>query len=960
MPKIKCKYLAITPVILILTFFCLTCATGSAVYNGLDSNEKIPVTENLRQGILANGMRYYIYENGKPENRAYLTLAVNAGAVLENEDELGLAHFVEHMAFNGTARFSESEVVDYLRSLGMRFGAEINAFTSADETVYSIEVPVETDESGTRRIPEKALDIIADWSSAITFAPEDVDDERSVIMEEYRLRRFGAAGRRQKILLTGLLEGSRYAERDVIGLPEVIEYAPAERLKSFYKKWYKPENMAVIFAGDFDGQALEESLAASFDMPASDASFVRPEYFLPQPEKNNVKVEVFADTEIPYTQAVLFYKQRYVESKNTVAEYRNGLIENLISNMLDERFEDVRLDPQSPYVAVGAYYFSLVRSSRFYTLSFASKPGMIARALDDLLAVKESVRRYGFSDAEIERAKEAVLSGIEQLAAEKEKSESYYFISKMTNHYLNNAPVPDIVWELEATEKLLPSISKKDIHNAVKGYFSHNDVFVFISAAEAETQYIPPEDVIAQKIKTSAGIKVKRPDKTAFNSELLDGMPKRGSVLEETVHEDAGVIEWKLDNGACILLKNTANQNDNIELYAVSRGGTAAAPLEDAVSAKFAAELLSLSGAGRWTRSDIYKKLSGKQVSFSFNANNFTRSVQGSSNAAGLKTFFELLYLYFTAFKIDSDAVSVLLDEYRTVLAMRSLNPEGAFSDEVQKITSGGNPRFMPLTVDDLSKFDAYKAHAFLEKCFNPADYTFVFTGNIDLKTMSDMAETYIASIPKKESFNQWVAPVPPLQRPGKTEAVVRQGKEDKSYVYSGRFIAKTFDEKTAMACSLLSEYLDIILMESIREKLGGTYSISASSSLLPIPPDGELVFETTFACDPKRVEELNGAVEAELANIASGNIDADTFGKAQKALVKDWEQSVQSNGFLSRTFANYSAVFDIPLGRLYSRPAGYESLRPADIQNLMKQILDNGPATVILYPAEINENMTQ
>jgi zinc protease len=314
---------------------------------------------------------------------------------------------------------------------------------------------------------------------------------------------------------------------------------------------------------------------------------------------------------------------------------------------------------------------------------------------------------------------------------------------------------------------------------------------------------------------------------------------------------------------------------------------------------------------------------------------------------------FELLYLNFTDPRIYPEIVPVIIDEYRTVLAQRSQNPEAVFFDEIKKITYNNNPRFMPLTVDDILKIDAEAALAFIKKCLNPADYTFVITGNIDREIMSSLVETYIASIPASASFNQWSSPSPPVVRPGKIDTVLRSGKEEKGYVYSGRFIAMPFDESTAMICNVLSEYLDIILVESIREKLGGAYMIGASVSLSPVPPDGELCFEIYFVCDPKRAVELNTAVEAELAKVASGSINADTFGKAQKALVKNWEQSMQSNSYLSRTLANYAVIFNIPTEHLFKRPATYEALRQIDMQNLMKQILQRGPVTIMMYPAE-------
>jgi zinc protease len=943
-------YLSMLLVVVAASFFCLTCVTGSAVYGGLNPKETVPVMQNLRQGILANGLRYYIYENRKPENRASLTLAVNAGAVLEEDDENGLAHFVEHMAFNGTKRFSESEVVDYLRSLGMRFGADANAFTNADATVYGIDVPIETSADGTRTVPDKALDILDDWTYAVSFEPEAVEDERRVIMEEYRVRRFGAAGRQQKILLEGLLAGSRYAERDVIGLPEIIENAPAERIKGFYKKWYRPENMALIFVGDFDGAALEENLSKHFTAPAENEQFERPLYFLPPPQKNNIQVEISADPEIPYTQIALFYKQKYEQNKDTIAEYRKSLIDTLINRMLTERFNDRTLDSHSPFNYASADLLSIVRPSLFYSFNIVVKPGMAEAALDEILAAKESLRRYGFSDPEIERAKRSLLSDTANFAVEKEKNESFIIVHKLTSRYFENAPIPDIDWELTAAEKLLPSITPKDIHKAVKDYFLYNDVFVFISAPEAES--IPSADAIMQKVKSAGGLKIQKPDETVFDSMLLDLTPELGGIDEEIIHEDTGIVEWRLENGARVLLKNTENKNDEIALHASARGGTAASPLEDSVSAKIAPELLSASGAGPWTRRELVKKLSEKQVSFSFSADDFTRRIQGYSNTADLKTMFELLYLTFTDPRIDAEAVSVVADEYKTLLARRSENPEEVFFDEIEKVTYSGNPRYLPLTIDDIPKIDADKAFLFIKKCLNPADYTFVIIGNIDFEAVSNLVQTYLASIPQGASFNQWEQPDPAVKRPGKTDAVVRKGKEDKGYVYSGRFIAKKFDENTAMVCNVLSEYLDIVLVRSIREKLGGVYSISAGSSLLPIPPDGELRLVVFFACDPKRAVELNAAVEAELAKIASGDIDADTFLKAQKALIKNWEQNMESNRFLSHTFANYDAFFNIPISHLYDRNNTYTALRSNDMQNLMKQILGTDPATVILYPA--------
>ncbi|MDR1900907.1 MAG: insulinase family protein [Treponema sp.] len=938
----------LVPIIGLLLFLAgvLSCASAAKVYNGLGKpSDPAPFMAAARRGTLPNGLRYYILENTRPGNRAYLTLAVNAGSVLEKDDEQGLAHFVEHMAFNGTARFPESELIDYLRSLGMRFGPEVNAYTSFDETVYGIEVPAETGEDGVKRIPDKALAVIDDWTHAITFAPKDVDDERLVIMEEYRTT-LGAGDRLQEQLLPLIFEGSPYAHRRPIGLPAIIEGAPAARLENFYKTWYRTDNMALIFVGDFDGAALEASLGAHFTAPVPASPLNRPRYDLPAPKKGNFKAVCFTDPELPYTKIDLYYKRPPQARGTDLASYRRDMVDNLIDQMLSLRFDEAASKPETPYVWAAGGGIRFAASSRYYILTAQAKTGTAEAALRALLREKETIRRYGFTEPEIDRAKRSLLSDITQMAAEKDRQESGSYVREFTDHFLGGGNVPDIEWELEAVTKLLPGISAKDIGAGIKDYFTAGDLTVLVMAPESEKANLPSQDRIGELVRESLKASVPPPEAAVVSDELIGREPAPGAIAAES-RDETGALVWELANGARVILKETANKNNEVILYALARGGTTSADDEAAVSAGLAAEMLGVSGAGPYSRPELIKKLADKQVSLSFWTSNYIRGFQGSAAAGDIKTLFELLHLSFTQPQLDSGAVDALLDQYRTTLAQQEEDPNTAFIREVTKTAYGNHPRFKPLETADLAGVSPDAALDFIEKAMNPADYTFVFTGNLDTAAVRGYTETYLASIPRGETWNTWTDPH--IRRPVNVEKAVFKGKEEKSLVFLGWYAPAPYSETAGAAASALSEYLDIILTEDIRESLGGAYSVSVNASLSPFP-SGELALGVYFACDPRRVKELAAAVTARIQQTAAA-LDAGSFAKAVEALKKDYEASMQSNLYIARNYAQSLVLLDLPLARLDKRRELYEAVTGADIQGLTRRLLQNAPAQVILYP---------
>ena len=928
---------------------CVSSGGGKGdLYGGLGKpDDPVPFMDKVQTGTLPNGLRYYILENPRPENRAFLTLAVNAGSVLEEDDEQGLAHFVEHMAFNGTRRFPEAELLNYLRSLGMRFGPDVNAYTSFDSTVFGIDVPVETGDDGVKRIPAKVLDVIDDWTYAITFAPSDVEDERAVIMEEHRSR-LGAGERIQRKLMPLLFMGSPYADRLPIGLPEIIMNVPASKLENFYRKWYRTDNMAIILVGDFDGAALKAELPSHFTAPAPGGALNRPYYELPTPRKGSFRTAVITDQEYPYTRIDAYYKGSPRPLEGTLRSYRDGVMDYLIGEIISGRFDEAVLKPQTSYTNAGAWDMRYGRESNFHILTAIAKSGMARESFEEIMREKESLLRYGFTNAEIDRAKRSLLSTLSRAVSEQDREESGNYVYSLTEHFLRGQNLSGAEWELDAVTRLLPGIGAEELGRRLKSYYDTGDLTVVVTGAESDAAGLPGEAEIHRIIEKVKKAKIERPAEVVISEELLDRKPVPGSVTGETIDE-TGAVLWDLSNGARIILKPTNNKNNEIILHATARGGTSAVSEADFISAKLAAEMASASGLGRYSRTELMQKLADKQVSVSFSTDSFVRGFDGSATTGDLKSLFELVYLNFTQPRLETDAVKALLDQYRTSLIRRGENPEDVFFDEMTRIVYDNDYRFAPMRLEDLEKANIAAARSFLTRALNPADYTFVFTGNLDLAVLRSYAETYLASIPPGESWNSFSDVK--INRPQKNLKIIYKGREEKSIVFQGWFMPVVFNVTDSIKTSVLSEYLDIVLTEEIREKKGGVYSVWVDSSLSALPPPGELVMETLFNCDPGRAEELCAEIVRQIELISRGTINGDTFTKAVAALKKAHENALQRNSFIANYYANLAVIFDQPLSTLDKRPELYDAVRPEDIKDICLKLLPRGPSPLILYP---------
>jgi zinc protease len=753
-----------------------------------------------------------------------------------------------------------------------------------------------------------------------------------------------------------VFRGSRYADRLPIGLPDVIKNAPAERLENFYKTWYRPENMALIFVGDFDGKALEKGLVSRFSGPAPAFPQNRPYYELPGPVPGSAVMELISDPELSFATVYLYYKLSYMEKGNDLKQFREDAVDYLISSMINVRNEDDVLKDETPFIGAGAWFDRYGKMSRFYTMAAQAKAGQTEETLRALLLQKESLEQFGFSREELDRAKASFVSYLEFQVAEKDRRESNQFVHSLVNDFLSGGTTPDIEWELEAVKRILPSISLETVNATVSSYFADNDLSAIVAIPEQESA---PDPGALERLIRESREAAAPPVAAVSRGELVSQMPEPGLVVEEN-RDPSGAILWTLSNGAKVILKETANRNNSLSLYALAKGGESSVPLENDISAYMAREMQSASGLGPLDKRELSLFLSDKQLSLSFWTDTYTRGINGETSLRDIESFFQLLYVNFTQPRIDDAGFNLVREARRTSLLQEEGDPETFFSREVTKFVYGNHPRFKPLELADLDRLSREKAVSFLKKASNPSDYTFVFTGSLGpadggrYPLIRALVETWIASIPgtgsagHPKAWNSWDDPG--ITRPGKAEQIVRKGKDQKAFVYMIWFSKTPWTERTNTAALAANEYLDIVLNDEIRESLGGVYSISAYLSLAPAP-EGELSLGVFFICDPERTGELREAVKERLARIVEGQIDEEILVRAKEAMVKGFEQSMENNGFIARNYANFSLLLNVPLSHLNGRPELYRSVTAGEIRQILERVLANGPGEVVLFP---------
>jgi zinc protease len=868
-----------------------------------DLSQALELDPQVRTGTLDNGLTWFVRRNARPEGRVELRLAVNAGSLLEEAHERGLAHFLEHMAFRGTTNFERQALVGYLESIGMRFGPDLNAYTGFDETVYLLTVPTDDPE-----IVETAFRILRDWASEVTIHPDDVDRERGVVIEEWRGRR-GAQARVIDQHLPVMLQGARHAERLPIGTVEVLERASAADLRGFYERWYRPDLMAVVAVGDLDPEAMEGLIRTLFDdleRPADAPE--RPTF--PVPAHAETLFSVVTDPELSLTQVELLHKDAEEAAasgpgRETVGGYRERLAARLYTAMMNARLQEITRKPDAPFLNAAVNRGELVRGARQFSLSAVVEDGGTEAGLQALLAEAERVNRHGFTSTELERARTNLLRGLERAYDERERTNSGVFAAELVDHFLAGSPAPGIEAELELARTLLPEIALDEINALARGWMSEESRVVLVTApsrddvpagAEVATG-VPTPDALTRVLATVAELEIEPYVDEITDAPLVAEIPPLAEITERIFHEEVDVHEWHLENGVRVLLRPTDFRDDEILFRGWAPGGTSLASDADHPSASFASDVVSVSGLGAFSITALQRELAGKAASVSVGLTEREQRVQGGASPRDLETLFQLAWLHFTEPRYDDGAVQAILGQIRAVLANRGADPNAHFADTLQVTLSQGHPRARPISLELMEAIDPERAYAFYRDRFGHADgFTFLLVGNLELEQVEPLVRRYLGSLPVQGRVDE---PRDPGIRPpeGVVERTVARGIEPRSQtqiVFHGPW---EWDPDRNFALASLVEVLRLRLREVLREDLGGTYGVQVVQTTRR-EPDERFTLQVAFGTDPERLEELVEAVFAELGKLRDEGPTTDELARVREIQRRERETALRQNGF--------------------------------------------------------------
>jgi zinc protease len=932
--------------------FSVTAQTNSTIENqisGVLPSTNLPITPDVKIGKLANGLTYYIQNNGKPEDKVELRLAIKAGSILETEDQLGLAHFMEHMNFNGTANFKKNELVDYLQGIGIEFGADLNAYTSFDETVYILPIPSDDPEK-----LDKGFQILNDWAGNALLTEKDIDEERGVVLEEYRTR-LGAATRMQKNYLDKIAYKSRYSERLPIGTKENIETFKYESVRNYQDDWYRPNLMAVIAVGDLDVETLEQKIKDNFgklENPKNQKP--RKEYGSENHEGTFVAIEW--DEEATSSQVQIYYKDKGEPQKTkTVKDYRDNMVEGLFDQMINNRLNEYSNKPNPPFIFGFSYKGEIIGNKEAYQ-SFAqtNETGQMD-ALKTLLEENERVKRYGFKASELERAKKDYLARLERSYKNKDKLESNRIVGRYIQHFLEESPIPGEEWAYNYAQVELANIKLAEVNELITDFLHDDNRLVVLTGPKKEgLKKVTEKDVIdlLEAVKTS---KIEDYEDKAVREDMMRIKPAKGRVLETVINNQGKLNETTsitLSNGAKITYKKTNFKNDEILLDAFSYGGTSLYSDDVFQQVVYANGGLTEAGIDGLTKNDMTKMMSGKIASASPSIGTYSEGIRGSATPKDAELMFQMIHLYFTKLDKDDEAFASFVSKQKAFLSNIASNPNFYFQIAVGKFTNEGNQRYSGLpSPEDLDSANYALAYEkYKERFANAGDFHFYFVGNIDDNEISELAQTYIASLPSSEERETYNVP---SFRPksGAHELIVKKGSEPQAQVrllYSGE---TEYNEKEDRALNALGEVLSIKLIEKLREEEGGVYGAGARGSMNKIPY-GNYSFSISFPCAPENANKLADASIAELQKIIDNGPTEEDLEKVKKAKLLSRKDQLEQNRFwlsmIRNADYNKSNINDV-----LNFERDINTMTTKDIQDVAQKYVGGGYLKAILLPED-------
>ena len=922
----------------------LLCA---AMMSAQEAPEKLPMDPEVRYGRLDNGLTYYIRHNEQPKQRAEFHIAQAVGAILEEDNQNGLAHFLEHMAFNGTQHFPGKGIINYFESIGVNFGGNINAYTSIDETVYRLS-DVPTYRAG---IVDSALLVMHDWSCGLLLLDEEIDAERGVILEEWRTGRT-AQRRMWKEMRALMYPGTQYAKRDVIGDTAVINNFEYQALRDYYHKWYGPDNQAIIVVGDINVDTIEAKIKALWaDVPRRANYGERPVYTVNHNDKP--LVAVVTDPEAQGTRITLEYKfdQLPEALQQTAKEYTLNMVRGLACDMFNNRMSDLSHDPNASFSGAGCYYGEVAKKMDAFMAVIIPKEGRETEAYNDLVYQLEKMHRYGFTNAELERVKNDKMTAMESYYNERNTRKNITLARECIRHFENGETMPGAEWEYEMTQAFLPLIPLEKVNQLAQS-LTHANPTIAISAPAKEGVHIPTAEALVAAIAGQSELAIEAPQEEKIDTELVKKAPHKGKIKSTKQNEELGYTEWTLNNGIKVVIKPTTFKADEILMQGFSKGGMTQVKTEDLPSAKLATSIVGMSGIGTFTMPQLEKALAGKTVSVSPEIAEHMERINGASSVKDLETMLQLTYLYFTAPRRDEEAYQTTMNLLHNQLVNRDKNPKTIFSDSVQMMASNHSDRTAIVDLKLLEKVSLDKALEIYKARFaNPGDFTFIFVGNIDPTDakVQELICQWLGGLKTKkareEVIDHHVRVAPGMQKNYFTRKM-------ETTTASNRIQYTSYDMPYSLANDLNMEMIGRILstryLESIREREGGSYGVATygNMSILPVPR-ASLIMQ--FDTDPKKQGRLMEIIHEEIQTIIQDGPLATDLQKEKESMLKDYQEDLENNKYWRSSLYLYY-MYGINNIRDY-KPA-VEAITAQTVQQTLKQLVSAGNVfEVVMFP---------
>ena len=910
---------------------------------------------SVRTGKLPNGLTYYVKQNNWPEHRVNFYIAQRVGSLQEEESQRGLAHFLEHMAFNGTEHYPGNGVIDYTRSLGVEFGRDLNAYTSVDQTVYNInDVP-----SNRVSALDSCLLILKDWSNGLLLEGDEIDKERGVIHEEWRVRS-SASQRMFERNLEKLYPGSKYGKRMPIGLMSVVDNFKYNEIRDYYHKWYRPDNQAIVVVGDIDVDRTEAKIKEMFGAipaPAADAAQV---VDVEVPDNKEPIIVVDKDKEQQMNIIQVMYKTDPMpnEMKSDITYMLMKYAIDMACTMLDKRLDEKSQDPDCPYMQAGAGYgnYIFAKTKDCFQLFIAPKEGKTNEAVKAVTEEALRASQHGFTATEFARVKDDYMSNLEKQYNNRNQINNDRFGREYCAHYLNNEPYPSIEWTYQMMNMIAPNVGVEMINQLMAQMMPTTDenLVVLNFNPDKEGVALPAESELMGAINAAQEAKLEAYVDNVKDEPLMTVMPKPGKIVKETENKQLGFKELILSNGAKVILKPTTFKDDEIRYKAVSKGGSSLYGPEDWANCQMFDAVIGMSGLGNFSSNELEKALAGKNANVDLSMSTTRESLSGNSTKKDLETMFQMNYLYFTSIKKDEKAVTSLLNMLETQLKNKNTVPMAIFGDSVKNTIYNHSWRERPFNAENVKDINYDRVLEIAkERTANAADFTFYFVGSFDEATIKPLIEQYIASLPAKKGQAEDFKEVTQLATGNVVnEFIQKMETPQATAVMMWHSSLAPYTMENDIKADITGQVLETLLLKKVREDEGAAYSPNGYAGMSMIGKKPFIQSVASISMKPEKKDIVLNIMRESLNEIANGQVEADALQKIKEKMLKDYDTNAKSNGSWINMLNTYN---DYNLDLFNGYKEAVNKVTAADISNFVKtQLLSaKNRIEVIMLPQE-------